>query len=87
MVASVAVGVGGLHRAEDGVNHYASRGICGEARGFIHHGVRSAINLRGFIDPQEINSATQQRRQLCQLPYISQLEQEVLVHQQLVGSV
>src|SRR5208282_2580613 len=58
-----------------------------ETRRFVHHRARRSVNLRGLVNAQEVNAATQQRWQLCHLPDVSQLEQEVLVHQQLVRSI
>ncbi len=53
----------------------------------IHQVWGCIVNLGRFVEAQEINAAAQQRRQLGQLPDVSQLEEEVLVHQQFVRAV
>src|SRR5208337_4272003 len=64
----VAVRVGRFHWPENGIDDNACRTIGWEARGLVHHSVGWAVNLRGLINADEIDAATQQRRQLRQLP-------------------
>src|SRR5208337_3492252 len=65
----------------------AYRTIGWEAGCLVHHRIRRPINLRGFIETQEIDAAAEQRWQLRQLPDVSQLEQEVFVHQQFIDAI
>src|ERR1039458_3863929 len=86
-MSCISVGVRRFNRADDCVNDPTRRSVGWKARGLVHHGVRRTVNLCGLIDAQEVDAATQQWWQLRQLPYISRLEEEVLVHQQFIDAV